>query len=364
MISVLYDYQIFSAQQYGGISRYFCELFNYINNYDDCCAHIYSPIFVNEYLNKPDVGVTGFRLPNWPYTFRLRQALNNTADILHEKIYDYSIVHETFYFKQRAHSKRARVVTTIHDMIHELYRNDLPNAHKFIEEKRRAVDRSDAVICVSENTRSDLLRFIDVDPEKVFVVHHGFSQLHKPIVTPDYLRRPYILYVGSREIYKNFEGLLHAFSSDDKLFKNLQLICFGGGTFTCFEKSLIDACGLSDQNILQISGDDSLLASAYRNAAAFVLPSFYEGFGIPSLEAMSLDCPVICSNSGSIPEVVGNAAQIFDPFDIDAISDSIERVVFSKDRRLELVTAGHDRLNEFSWDKCASKTREIYISLL
>ena len=91
-----------------------------------------------------------------------------------------------------------------------------------------------------------------------------------------------------------------------------------------------------------------------------VYPSKYEGFGIPPLEAMSLDCPVICSNTSSIPEVVGDAGEYFDPYDVDSIMSSIERVLQSSVRRAELVLLGRERCKRFSWKRCAQETLAVY----
>jgi glycosyltransferase involved in cell wall biosynthesis len=113
-----------------------------------------------------------------------------------------------------------------------------------------------------------------------------------------------------------------------------------------------------------MSGDDALLSRLYRQATAFVYPSLYEGFGIPPLEAMSFDCPVVCSNTSSIPEVVGDAARLFDPADIDALRAAIEAVVGSPDLRDNLVRRGRKRIRHFSWDRTAMETMDIYRELV
>jgi glycosyltransferase involved in cell wall biosynthesis len=107
-----------------------------------------------------------------------------------------------------------------------------------------------------------------------------------------------------------------------------------------------------------------MLAAYYRNARAFVYPSRYEGFGIPPLEAMSFGCPVVCSNVSSIPEVVGDAAEMFDPLDVNSIRTSIEKVVEDDGRRMELIGRGAKRLTAFSWKRCAEQTLEVYRKIL
>lgn len=121
--------------------------------------------------------------------------------------------------------------------------------------------------------------------------------------------------------------------------------------------------GISSGRVEQINADDDLLAGLYKNAAAFIYPSRYEGFGIPPLEAMSMACPVICSNSSSIPEVVGNAGEYFDPDDTDTMRVAIEGVLQSNDRRESLVQKGLERCLVFSWERCATETLAIYRSM-
>ncbi len=118
------------------------------------------------------------------------------------------------------------------------------------------------------------------------------------------------------------------------------------------------------KRVHHVSGDDAVLAGYYRMASAFVYPSLYEGFGIPPLEAMSFDCPVVCSGVSSIPEVVGNAGEMFDPYDPDSIRMAIERVVSDDALRQTLIARGKERLKLFSWKRCAQETLDIYRRVL
>ncbi|MEZ0316344.1 MAG: glycosyltransferase family 4 protein, partial [Methylophilaceae bacterium] len=141
---------------------------------------------------------------------------------------------------------------------------------------------------------------------------------------------------------------------------NVRLICFGGGRFESKELDLIKVLGLSENHVMQAGGSDAQLAEYYRKATAFVYPSLYEGFGIPPLEAMSLNCPVICSNTSSIPEVVGGAAEYFVPDDIASMRCAIESVLQSEQRRNELIRMGAEQCKDFSWPRCASETLAVY----
>jgi glycosyltransferase involved in cell wall biosynthesis len=141
------------------------------------------------------------------------------------------------------------------------------------------------------------------------------------------------------------------------------VVCFGGGDLREDELELMRELALSPALVEQVGGGDDVLAVYYENAAAFVYPSLYEGFGIPPLEAMALGCPVVCSNTSSIPEVVGDAGEYFDPADVDSIRTSLENVLQSNERRAELIQKGFKKRAEFSWERCAKETLKIYRGL-
>ena len=141
-------------------------------------------------------------------------------------------------------------------------------------------------------------------------------------------------------------------------------MCFGDQPFSQSELSAARDLGIAPERLRHFRGSDDQLALFYRHAALFVYPSRYEGFGIPPLEAMSFDCPVICSNTSSLPEVVGNAARTFDPDDADALRVAMEAVLGQPGLADELRQRGRRRVALFSWDECARQTRAVYASLL
>jgi glycosyltransferase involved in cell wall biosynthesis len=283
------------------------------------------------------------------------------------------IIHESYCHSRRVGSKSTPRVCTIHDMMHELfpihrlypqYRGKMDHTPEY---RRKTLARSDAVICVSESTKQDLLRLTDVDPAKVSVVHHGFDHISgSQKLLPSEAKllqelgpRPFLLYVGTRHGWKNFEGFIRAFVSSG-LHEDMSVIAFGGTAFTPQELEAHARIGLDARHIRQVGGTDSLLCALFRVARAFVYPSLYEGFGFPPLEAMAHGCPVISSNTSSMPEVIGDAAEFFDPDDIDDIASSIRSVVDSEKRQAELVAKGYSRLGNFSWKKCANETQAVY----
>lgn len=374
---IAYDYQIFSSQAYGGVSRYFCSLIEHLSKVEQVDdVAIVAPFYINTYLKAslPSKYVKGLYIPPIPnasYVLRMASFFLSQAKI---KAFQPDILHETYYsLKTYPVGKITRVVT-VYDMIHEKFSSLMSdNTQKIILAKKAAVERADFVICISENTRKDLLDLLDVPEDKTATVHLGYDVLtsqsknstfgDQNSIAPKRIK-PYILYVGVRGGYKNFENLLRAYAYSSWLKRDFNLVCFGGGGVKPDEKKLISELGISYGQVIHVAGNDYELIKAYQGATAFIYPSLYEGFGIPPLEAMSFGCPVICSNTSSIPEVVDNAGEYFNPAVPEDISASIERVLSSTERCYELIELGKKRYIQFSWEKCAQTTLDIYQKLL
>ncbi len=260
--------------------------------------------------------------------------------------------------------RSARRVVTVYDMIHERFPDSFSPRDRGKQIKAHAVQRADHVICISENTRRDLIETLGIPEEKTSVCYLGCSLSTRIAQNATQKRSPYILYVGHRGGYKNFETLLRAYGHSTLLKSEFRLVCFGGGAFTSREKAMIEELGILPTSIKQVSGNDDVLAGLYNTASVFVYPSLYEGFGIPPLEAMSFDCPVVCSNAGSLPEVVGNAAEMCDPRNEENIRQAIVKVVTSSDLSRDLVSRGRLRVKIFSWERCAMETLATYKMIL
>jgi glycosyltransferase involved in cell wall biosynthesis len=252
------------------------------------------------------------------------------------------------------------LVITVHDLIHERMPHLFPRHDRTRERKEKAIQAADHIICVSEYTRGELTKIYGVAPERTSVVHHGCNPPPAMVDTAPRSDRPYILYVGARDGYKNFEAILQALSGS-KLSRSLDVVAFGGPPWTMRDASLVRRNGLLEGRVRYRSGQDEDLAGLYRRAEALIVPSFVEGFGLPILEAMSLGCPVICSGTTSLPEVAGDAAQYFDPGDPSSIAAAIESVVGNARRREDLVRRGSARVLDFSWERTAAKTRDVYM---
>ena len=368
-MNIIYDHQIFYAQKYGGISRYFFELAKGLNRLSGVNAKVIAPFHANEYLKRLD---SDFLCANYfgldfkgasriaGYASKaiapLQYWINSRADIIHET-----------YFSTQASGYGKRRVLSVYDMVHEILADTqhFSRDDSTTKKKRAAIERADHIICISESTRNDLISRFTVDAARTSVVYLGHSLATTDNLSDIFQRpdRPFLLYVGKRGGYKNFSGLLTAYAHSKKLKSELNLVAFGGGSFNASEQETLSQLGLLGK-VIQVGGNDELLAHYYRHATAFVYSSLYEGFGIPPLEAMSHGCPVVCSNTSSIPEVVGNAGCYFDPHSTDSISSAIERVVFSSCVKEELVANGAARVALFSWEKCVEKTADIYRSIL
>jgi len=368
-MKVFYTYDIFSDQKYGGISRYFMEMIKKIPP-DKANIRIFAGLHINEYINQMPLK-SGIKVPQWKNTGFIRRNLNTFS----QKIAllgtgDETIVHQTYYYPFTP-PRKSKYVITVHDMIHELFPEHFSPRNRESRWKRQCCDRADKIISVSNSTKADLVRLFGIDPEKIEVIHHGSPLDDAPTLSENIqfgevinreVSNPYILYVGIRKAHKNFVRLLQAFSRSKKLQNNFHLLCFGGGLFIEQEKKLFNELGVS-KYIHHLSGNDALLAACYRQATAFIYPSLYEGFGIPLVEAMNWSCPVICSNTSSVPEIVGDAGIFFDPTKISSIQNALEETLFDE-RLLEMLKEkGLLRKSLFSWDRCANETLSLYRSL-
>jgi glycosyltransferase involved in cell wall biosynthesis len=369
MMRIAFDFQVFLFQEYGGISRYYGRLASALNSLDGVEARIFAPLHLNAYLAELPAGmVKGRDVRHWRKSKKLFRAINAMSSRLLMRAYKPNVVHETYYSSTSLAFKGVPVVVTVHDMIHERFPEMFPAKDQTSKLKRAAVEKADQVICVSENTRKDLLEYFGTAEKKVSVVHHGFQEFSHGVGASDRLmsigEKPYFLYVGQRSGYKNFDRFIRAFASSQKLRNGYRVVCFGGGAFRQEEWRAFHELGLEEAQTVQVGGDDSAMAHCYQHAFALVYPSLYEGFGLPPLEAMSVGCPVIGSCTSSIPEILGPAAEYFDPASIESMREGLERVAISSDRRRELVRLGGERYKQFTWQRCAEETLAVYERLI
>jgi glycosyltransferase involved in cell wall biosynthesis len=364
---IAFDPQIFSLQEYGGVSRYFADTAAVLAQLPASRVSVLAFAHFNAYLARAPQGlVVGRRIPVLPsparrLLVRANQAFARAWLARHGA----DLVHETYYSAVRTAPPGPPAVLTVFDMIHEKFPGYAPRTARIARLKRAAIRRADHLICISENTRRDLLELYDVDPARASVVRLGFSQ---PAAGEEGLPRPhaepYLLFVGTRGGYKDFAVLLRAYAASPLLQRELVLACFGDAPFSAAELQGIDELGIPRERVRHAVGGDDLLAAHYRHAALFVYPSRYEGFGMPPLEAMARDCPVVCTNTSSLPEVAGEAARLFEPGDAIGLRAAIEAVLGSSAEASVLRTKGRARARGFSWEICAQQTRAVYERVL
>ena len=362
---VLFDYQKFSSQRAGGITRYFAELFSHFS------PEVEPVVSLKFNRNMYISGADGLFLRNvTDYDFRFRgrkvalaavERINRAYseyDIRHQ---DYDILHPTYYGCYLFDMKPGRpVVTTIHDMIQELYPGDFDR--KIIRDKKRHIFESDHIVAVSENTKKDILAlYPGIDPSKVSVIYHGTSFRNlEPEGGPWPAR--YLLLVGRRDGYKNFLPFVRDLLPLMEKEKDLKIVC-AGEPLSSHEGRELAGMGLYDR-VSTVRATDAQLLSLYMNAEAFVFPSLYEGFGLPVLEAFRAGCPVCLSDASCFPEVAGDAALYFTPGDSESVCDAVFKCLDNKYLCAKLVERGRKRLEMFDWKSSAETKKKVYRSLL
>jgi glycosyltransferase involved in cell wall biosynthesis len=255
----------------------------------------------------------------------------------------------------------AAQVFTVYDMMHELF---APPGHPFIAQKRRCLKRASALLVISESTARDLARiYPDVNPAKIVVTPLGVDEFFfQPHTTATSLyNKPYFLYVGHRTPYKNFMSVLNAFGmSGLKDHFDLRVISPGSGGFSSVEFETIRKYSLQHSIGLQTKVPDSTLRDHYAQAAAFVYPSTYEGFGLPLLEAMASGTLVATSDISSMPEIGGEVAFYFDPQSVESIAACLQRIVaLPVEVRSQRITQGIARARTFTWERCQRQTIDV-----
>lgn len=351
---VLFDHQIFSYQRFGGASRYYHELIHVLHATPGVHVDLGVARSPNEYLAHADYYRGKTTPPGGTAAFLATYARNELASRLAARK-PHDVLHATFYDPLAA-AHRGKLVITVLDMIPEHFPSYFETTglygrlvtKRWIEGKRALCERADRIFAISETTKQDVVKFYGTDPERITVTHLG-NRLHGGGPRPEGFPERYVLFVGTRNTYKNFGVLVEAVAP-------LPLVCIGGGAFTDDENALLAKHGVT---AIQRSVRDDELAACYANAVAFVFPSRYEGFGIPILEAFACGAPTIVANASCFPEIAGDAALYFDPDDASALRAAI-RSVEDPAVANALRVKGRARAAQFTWEATAAQTLAAY----
>jgi glycosyltransferase involved in cell wall biosynthesis len=271
-----------------------------------------------------------------------------------------------------------KAVVTIHDIIHLLYPEFLPSRLAFFYAQRMiksSLSRAARVISVSQSTRSDLLRYFDVDGRKIEVVYNGVDAAFHDRLPPEEVdqrlaalgvRKPYLLFVGNPKPHKNLDNVIAAFAKALSIhdFEG-DLVCVGGEPQADLRiRQKAEAAGVAARLRLVGHVADDALPAIYQGATMFVYPTLYEGFGLPVVEAMASGVPVITSNTSALREIGEGYAQLVNPLDVEALARAIAHSMADPEHRNSLAELGRRRAREFSWERAARRTLSIYRSVL
>jgi glycosyltransferase involved in cell wall biosynthesis len=368
-MKLLLDPQAFNMQQFGGISRYHAAVMAELLKMPDVEMELPLVYSENAYLIGSGA-MSGYRnrlarhplVPRFVRKRLVRRFKEENLDLARKALLrqDFDVFVTSYYdpyFLDCIGEKP--FVLTLHDMIHDIYPQYFGDDSVTIARKRLLLEKAARVICVSNNTRKDVLSFYpDLDPEKFSVIHlsHSIDAMSAAAIA---LPSRYVLYVGNRAAYKNFgyfiESVAPLLAADRELF----VVCAGGHGLEKSERALLKNLGIDGQ-VVQRSFKDEELGDFYARARCFVFPSEYEGFGIPILEAMACGCPVILSNRSSFPEVAGDSAVFFELNDSQDLRGKVAALLSDDALRETFVQRGLRRAAEFSWRRTALGCLEVY----
>lgn len=348
-MKIIYDNIIFSLQKAGGISIYWTELIKRVSKKEDITFYESE----NQNIFRKDLDIETQKESS--ISFKILRYLP-----FMKRLPKKSVFHSSYY--RVSLQKDVVNITTVHDFTYEYFRSGLA---KYIHmwQKGFAIKRSDGIICVSENTKKDLMKFYPmIEESKIKVIYNGagdeFIKLEYPkeflIDKFKILKdKKYILYIGDRSSYKNFDIAVEVL----KELKDFSFVVVGGKEFDDTEKENTKDIENRIHHFRGIGGDK--LNTLYNNAFCLLYPSSYEGFGIPISEAMKAGCPVISTNVSSIPEVAGDAGLLVDDINVVSFIEEIRKLE-NDEFRDELIQQGLEQAQKFSWDKCFDETYDFY----
>jgi len=252
-----------------------------------------------------------------------------------------------------------RQIVFAYDFIYEIFPSMLPDSARVILMKKEAIMKADAVICISHSTVRDLVNYYFIPESKIFVAELGCNHIFKQRSGEEIrnkIDKPFILYVGKRDYYKNFGRLLSAYTQwKERL--NIKLLAVGPA-WSSEEEKFIKKHDLSNQILLLQGIHDDHLCDLYNQALAFIYPSLYEGFGLPVLEALACGCPVVASRIASTVELAKDLPFYFEPSDESGIINALNHAI-EEGKEADRIRRGISVTSQYSWDRTASQVLEV-----
>ena len=373
-MKVVYDHQIF-LQEVGGISRYFYNLTTEIEKHNICVIEKIPFISKNRYfgsaVSKFYISKTGIGIVDKVFskhTINKQIVKLNTAYTISKLNHiNYDVLHVTDHdCKYLEKVKRPRpVILTVHDLIPELFPSLFPDLNERLKDRKYSIAKADHIICISESTKKDLIDIYNIPASKISMIYHG---------CPDYLNvnfmeleilnnKKYLMYIGDRRAtYKNFWNMIENLNDFLSLHNDVFLVCIGS-PFNNIEKEKLAKFSWASK-VLTFSVKDSELFSIYNNSLCLILPSLYEGFGFPLLEAMKAQCPILASNTSCLPEIAAGGALYFNPITFAGFKENLQSIVEDEHQRTHLIKKQELRLVDFSWTKTADYTVQSYLKAI
>lgn len=355
---VIFGPEIWSLQNEGGISRYFQQLIRGLSD-----SEIGGKVLTRNHANSrmSSAHIERFEIQSLK---DLKNPYKEISRLLAQET-ESNIFHPTYYSKNlvKIQKSKTKMIVTVFDMISELFPERKQRFRKVVDEKRISVEKADHILSISQQTKDDLVKIYKVPEEKITVTYLGSNlHLYPEAASESIPTQAFILYVGKRGGYKNFSNFVTAYSHSKSLMSNFLIIAIGGGEFSPGETLELKNLNIADK-VSQVNANDGDLASYYRKAACLVYPSVYEGFGLPLVEAMSLNCAVIASSGGSIPEICNGAAEYFDPMNVDSINQALEATLADEHQMQKMRLKGLVLAQSFTWEKTAADTLDAYKKL-